>query len=368
MSLKLRNKSFRFPVTALIGSNLSNFLAVTQKYRVDKKFRSKYLFTKQVCRILGSFAYLERKKTEKKLRNFKIEKSPVFIIGFWRSGTTLLHNLMCKNPSFGYVTTYHSVFPNHVLLNQGWLKTVMKPALPEKRPTDNMKFDFEYPQEEEFALGNMQPLSFYNFYYFPDDIEKITDEALFFKNVSDEEMQQWKQEYIRLIKTALINTDGKRFVSKNPPNSFRIKQLLEMFPGARFIFIHRNRYDTLVSFRRFVHSVNEGITLQDYDKEQLDIHLIRLYKLLHETYNKDKKLIPKGHLMEIEFTDFEKDKLGEIERVYKELGLEGYEEALPAMKEHLASIGNYKRRIYDPEDDFIKLIDKELKDFKSKKY
>ena len=368
MSLKLQNKKFRFPVTALIGSNLSNFLIITKKYRVDQKYRSKYLFTKQVCRILGSFAYLERKKTEKKLKNYKIEKSPVFIIGFWRSGTTLLHNLMCKNSSFGYVTTYQTVFPNHVLFNQKWLKTLMKPAVPEKRPTDNMKFDFEYPQEEEFALGNMQPISFYNFFYFPDEIEKIIDESLYFKNISAEEMQRWKQEYIRMLKTAMLNTGGERFVSKNPPNTFRIKQLLEIFPDARFIFLHRNRYDTLSSFRRFVHSVNEGITLQDYDKELLDIHLIRLYKLLHEKYNEDRKLIPKGHLTEIEFTDFEKNKLAEIERVYKELGLDGYEEALPAMKEHLASIGTYKRMSYDPEDDFIKLIDKELKDFKRMKY
>lgn len=241
----------------------------------------------------------------------------------------------------------------------------MKPALPEKRPTDNMKFDFDYPQEEEFALGNMQPISFYNFFYFPDDIEKIIDESLYFKNVSVQEMEKWKQEYIRLIKIAMINSGGQRFVSKNPPNTFRIKQLLEMFPDALFIFLHRNRYDTLSSFRRFVHGVNEGITLQEYDKDNLDIWLIRLYKLLHEKYKEDKNLIPQGHLVEIEFDNFEKDKLGEIERIYKELNLEGYEESLPAMKEHLALIGNYKRSSYDPNDDFIKRIDKELKDFKS---
>ena len=227
-----------------------------------------------------------------------------------------------------------------------------------------MKFDFEYPQEEEFALGNMQPVCFYNFFYFPDEIEKITDEALYFNHISTEEMERWKQEYLRLIKTAMINTGGSRFVSKNPPNTFRIKQLLDMFPDARFIFLHRNRYDTLCSFRRFVHSVNEGITLQDYDREKLDNRLIGLYKLLHEKYKEDKKLIPKGHLSEVEFDDFEKDKLGEVERIYKELGLEGFEKALPAMQNHLESIKGYKRSSTVHDTDFVKLIDKKLKNFK----
>ncbi|NOX84984.1 MAG: sulfotransferase [Chlorobi bacterium] len=356
-----RKKKFSFPVNSLIGSYYSNFITITRKYRIDKKYR--YYFTKWVCRILDLFASIEKEKQKHVLENSVLEHPPIFIIGFWRSGTTLLHNLLCKNPLFGYVTTFHSVFPNHILWNQKWLKPLMTPVLPEKRPGDNMKFDFDYPQEEEIALGNMQPVSFYNFFYFPDDTEKIINESLFFKNVTETEIKRWKREYMRLIKTALINTDGECFTSKNPSNTFRIKTLLEMFPGARFIYLHRNRYDTLISFRKFVHEVDAGITLQDYDHERLDREMIRLYKLLHEKYEQDKSLIPKGRLVEIDFEVFENNKLKEIERIYKELGLKGFKKALPVMEKYLESLRGYERSSYNNNEAFRKIIDEELRDF-----
>jgi len=361
-----RKKKFRFPVNTLIGSYYSNFITVTRKFRIDKNYRRKYYFSKWVCRILNLFASIEKKKQNYILEHSEIQHPPVFIIGFWRSGTTLLHNLLCQNPLFGYVTTFHSVFPNHVMMNQLWLKPLMTPLLPEARPGDNMKFDFDYPQEEEIALGNMQPYSFYNFFYFPDDTEKIINESLLFKNLTDDDLKKWKREYLRLIKTAMVNTSGKCFVSKSPSNTFRIKILLEMFPGARFIYLQRNGYDTLTSFRNFVHEVDAGITLQDYDRGHLDREIIRLYKLLHEKYDEDKLLIPEGQLVEVDFQELENDKLKEVARIYKELGLKGFNEALPAMKKYLETISGYERIPHKNDGDFRKIIDQELRDFKRK--
>jgi len=361
-----RKKKFRFPVNTLIGSSYSNFITITSKYRIDKKYHQKYYFTKWVCRILDLFASIEEKKQKEVLENFKLEHPPIFIIGFWRSGTTLLHNLLCKNPLFGYVTTFQSVFPHHVLWNQKWLKPLMAPLLPETRPGDNMAFDFDYPQEEEIAVGNLQSLSFYNFFYFPDDTDKIINESLLFKNVTEDKLDKWKQEYLKLIKMALFNTKGKCFVSKNPSNTFRIKTLLEMFPDARFIYLHRNRYDTLTSFRKFVHEVDAGITLQDYDHDHLDREMIRLYKLLHEKYEKDKSLISEGRLAEVGFQVFEGNKLKEIERIYNELGLKGFRKALPAMEKYLETIRGYERSNLKNNVDFRKIIDEELRVFKRK--
>lgn len=35
--------------------------------------------------------------------------------------------------------------------------------MPDKRPTDNMELAVDLPQEEEFALANMMPYTYYNF-------------------------------------------------------------------------------------------------------------------------------------------------------------------------------------------------------------
>ena len=40
--------------------------------------------------------------------------------------------------------------------------------MPDKRPTDNMELTVDLPQEEEFALANMMPYTYYNFWFLPE--------------------------------------------------------------------------------------------------------------------------------------------------------------------------------------------------------
>jgi hypothetical protein len=359
MASRFKNKEFKFPVTSLIGSSYQNLNQIFDG-RDTQGFKKRYHLTKGVGWILEWFRLMEEKKYGKVIESQKIEKPPIFIIGFWRSGTTILHNLMCQNPDFAFVNTFQAVFPGHCLLNQGWLRRAASLLVPENRPGDNVKFNFKYPQEEEIALGNMQPLSFYNFFYFPQDTEEFIDKSLLFKDISDEEFELWKQAYHTLIQTALINTNGKQFISKNPPNTFRIPQLLEMFPDARFIYIQRDLHETLYSFLRFTAAVREGIKHQSYDRTKQELILVRLYKLLRDKYEKDKVLIPDGQLVEIDFSYFEQNMIEEIKRVYQVLGLEGIDKAVPLMESYLDDLGEYKRSKHQFDDDFLELVEREL--------
>ena len=54
---------------------------------------------------------------KKKIKKTKLSSSPVFIIGHWRSGTTHLHNLLCQDPQFGFVTMLHASFPKSFISN-----------------------------------------------------------------------------------------------------------------------------------------------------------------------------------------------------------------------------------------------------------
>ena len=357
MPAKKEKKSFVFPVSTLIGSNYSNFKKVLKGREISKGYKSRYFFTKWVAWILDWFRLLEERKYGKKIEKQTIDKPPIFIIGFWRSGTTLLHNLMCQNPDFAFINTFQAVFPNHCLLNQGWLKRIASVLMPDRRPGDNLKIDFAYPQEEEIALGNLQSLSFYYFFYFPQDTEEFLKQSLLFENVSPEDYELWKSSYETLIKTALINTGGKQFISKNPPNTYRVKQLLEMFPNARFVYIERNIYETLYSFIRFTHAVREGIKHQTYNEEKQERLLVEIYRILKEKYTEERNLIPEGQLVELEFEHFEKNKMSEMKRVYETLGIEDFEKAKPYMESYLNDLGDYKRREHNLDKDFIAMVD-----------
>jgi hypothetical protein len=62
---------------------------------------------------------------------------PVFVLGFWRSGTTLLHELLCSDPQFGFPSTYACMNPSHFLLTEAWASGRKTPRTA-NRPMDNM--------------------------------------------------------------------------------------------------------------------------------------------------------------------------------------------------------------------------------------
>ena len=89
-----------------------------------------------------------------------IKDAPIFIIGHWRSGTTLLHELMSLDERFTFPTTYECFVPNHFLIS-AWFDAWLKCLLPKQRPMDNMALGWDRPQEDEFALCNMVPQSLF---------------------------------------------------------------------------------------------------------------------------------------------------------------------------------------------------------------
>src|SRR5262249_20132702 len=67
-----------------------------------------------------------------------IRDAPLFIIGHWRTGTTLLHEMLVLDPRHTFPTTYECLEPNHFLLTEGILTRLFNWFMPSRRPMDNM--------------------------------------------------------------------------------------------------------------------------------------------------------------------------------------------------------------------------------------
>ncbi len=59
------------------------------------------------------------------VRTTALTEPPIFIIGHWRTGTTLLHELLIQDERFGYPTTYECFAPNHFLLSEELVRTFL---------------------------------------------------------------------------------------------------------------------------------------------------------------------------------------------------------------------------------------------------
>ena len=176
----------------------------------------------------------------RKIDRTEIEDDPIFVIGHWRSGTTLLHELLVLDPRHTFPDTYACFAPNHFLVS-GWLmKPCLQMLLPSRRPMDNMAAGWDHPQEDEFALCNMGVRSPYLTIAFPNHPPQ-DQEYLDLRGVPAAAVDRWKRALLWFLKCLTLR-NPKRIVLKSPPHTCRIRTLLEMFPKAKFVHIVRDPY------------------------------------------------------------------------------------------------------------------------------
>lgn len=346
----------KLPINTLVGADWKTFKGVTKGRQIDKGYKGKYYLTKAVCRILSPLAAFQNRRYKKRLAHLPLEKDPVFILGHWRSGTTFVHNVLSCDKRFGYNTTYQTVFPHLMLWGQGFFKSTMSWLMPDKRPTDNMELAVDLPQEEEFALANMMPYTYYNFWFLPKYMQEYADRFLTFEKATPEELKTFEDTFKKLIKISLWNTKGEQFLSKNPPHTGRVKELLQMFPNAKFIYLVRNPFTVLESTRSFFTNTIQPLKLQDFSNDEIERKTLDIYTQLYNKYEADKHLIPKGNLIEVKFEDFEADALGMTEKIYKTLGLADFEVARPAIEKYVGNKKGYKKNKYKYDDRTVQLV------------
>ncbi|MCD8177765.1 MAG: sulfotransferase [Tannerellaceae bacterium] len=347
----------KLPINTLVGANWKTFKAVTAGRVVDDGYKNKYYLTKAVCRILSNLQPLENARY-KKIADKPLEMDPLFILGHWRSGTTFVHNVFSCDSHFGYNTTYQTVFPNLMMWGQPFFKKNMAFLMPDKRPTDNMELKVDLPQEEEFALANMMPYTYYNFWFYPKDMMEYCDKYLLFDDISAEELQVFKDTFLKLIKISLHNTNGTQFLSKNPPHTGRVKALLEMFPNAKFIYLKRNPYTVFESTRSFFTNTIQPLKLQNITPEQMEENFVEVYRRLFYKFEEQKSLIPEGNLIEVKFEDFEQNAFDMTQHIYQSLTLPGFEESKDQIESYLGKKKGYKKNKYQYDARTVEMVEK----------
>ncbi len=346
----------KLPVNTLVGADWNTFKTVTKGQHIAPEKKTKFFLTKVICRILSTCVPFQERKYKKLLADKPMENDPLFILGHWRSGTTFVHNIFAQDKHFGYTTTYQTVFPHYVMALQGFFKPTMGWLMPDKRPTDNMELAPDLPQEEEFAINNSCPYNYYNFWFFPEKMNEYCDRYLTFKAITPKEEQAFKDNFEKLVKISLWNTNGTQYLSKNPPHTGRLKTMSELFPNAKYIFLMRNPYTVFESTRSFYTNTIKPLELHSIPLEQMEQNILRNYMELYRAYKEQKKYVPEGNIYEVKFEDIEQDALGITEKIYHDLNIPGWEEARPAIEMYIGGKKGYKKNKYNYDPRTVELV------------
>ena len=156
----------------------------------------------------------------------------IFIMGFWRSGTTLLHELLAEAPGCGAPLTWQCMDPSALLLGGGKDHDASI-----QRPMDQVLVSNDSPQEDEFALMAMGVPSVYRGFLDPRRLPAL--EVLL-------DPDQWSAAEASWLGTlegflSWCRKEGQdRMVVKSPNHLFRYRALMTRYPRARFVWILRS--------------------------------------------------------------------------------------------------------------------------------
>jgi omega-hydroxy-beta-dihydromenaquinone-9 sulfotransferase len=164
-------------------------------------------------------------------------RDAIVVLGYWRSGTTLLHELLCLDSRYTYPTTHACMNPQHFLFSEASI--LARGGATMKRPMDEMEIHASSPQEDEFALLSLGARSPYEALLMP----AILPEALKLvdpRDLSPQEQKSWREVFRGFLAGVSVRGMGRPMILKSPTHGARVDTLRELLPNARYVVIIRD--------------------------------------------------------------------------------------------------------------------------------
>jgi hypothetical protein len=281
----------------------------------------------------------------RRIANAMIDPPPVFIIGHWRTGTTLLHELMFCDERFGSPTTYQCFTPHHFLVSERFLPPLTSWLMPKNRPMDNMATGWDRPQEDEFALLAMAAPTPYLRMAYPGDPPPHL-EFLDMQNVDPADLARFERAMASFVKALSLRT-GKRVLLKSPPHTGRIEVLSRLFPGAKFVHVTRDPYSVFPSTLRLWYALDEaqGLTLvRDNDEEaaRREEFVFAGLERMYRGFEAQRERLDATTICDVRYEDLVRDPVGEVRRIYEQFDLGDFTGVEPKIAAYALREKNYR--------------------------
>lgn len=262
-------------------------------------------------------------------------KAPVFVIGHARSGTTLAHRLMCKDPQFSAFRYWELRLPAllekklvHLL---AWLDThvlgkrlAKQLAAWEDRtfgPTRHIhRMALNEPEEDDLVLYDSCASGFWM-----TKLPFMGDVDFFHTDQRPAAERRRLMGFYRDCVRRQLHINGRELIhlSKNPSWCGRIESILEVFPDARFVVLYRNPYETIPSLLKLLTvSWKHG---GNFDADKVRESIRAMTSLSYETYLYPLEALarhPRTPQAVVDYRQLVAEPMRAVEKIYADLGLE----------------------------------------------
>lgn len=262
----------------------------------------------------------------------------VVILGYWRSGTTLLHEVLSASGRWNFPTTHACMNPQTFAIGSA----AGKSGRAVRRQMDDMTVTDASPQEDEFALLGLGARSPYEALLFPDRLH----EALRLADVDSltpDEQAHWRKAFDTFIRQVAVLGTGKPMLLKSPPHASRIRILRETLPRCKFIVLVRNPYEVFESVAKLWRRLFESYALSaipDDDEIRREILLDR--PAYEEKLQAGLKSLSSDEYAVVRFEELVTTPAAVVEDIYCRLGLPDASAAAAAAQNEMRRRAGYR--------------------------
>lgn len=277
----------------------------------------------QIRRLLATRLKLALdRKRYAAIQNEPIER-PIFIIGFARSGTTLLHSLLAEDPDVLKPQSWHMYSPSpppgagpvaaeRIAYAQRQVEAWMDfcPAQKAMHPYID-KGAYQLIEDEEVFTLDFRNAYPYHFYRVP------TLDVMALLSGDQVEAFRFHRSFLQHLQW---NTGKSRWVCKGPSGQMNLEALLTVYPDALCVWPHRplgEIYASNVALRAAIFDTIRGKP-NDWSS-QARAHVERLKAAVDRLIASD--LIDDPRILHLPFREIAADPLGTVHKVYRRYGL-----------------------------------------------
>jgi hypothetical protein len=247
---------------------------------------------------------------------------PLIIVGFPRSGSTLLQNLLALDPrarSLKFWELYSPYAPVRELApGETDPRLTAAAAFVETRPAklqEAHEVSVHGPEECNWLLKNtFAQWRFYMFFRIPSYMTWLVEQRLI-------EQYQYYRHQLQLLLWQRPCPDGGHLVLKNPNHFGFLEALLAAYPDACIVHVHRDMRNVIAStcsLRRY----NQSTYTETVDPFTIGREVVPTMVRFIERGMKARSGAKPGQILDLPYNAFVRDKLATVRHIYSHFGLE----------------------------------------------
>ncbi|MBY0400557.1 sulfotransferase [Myxococcota bacterium] len=265
---------------------------------------------------------------------------PVFIVGSGRSGTTIFHEALSQDEQFRVVKRWEAMFPCPPPIEATYLTdpriekahkliTLPERIAPEWKTMHAQAGDLPVECIEFLYLTFLSEV-----YYCAFQIPSYVD---YFRKQDIRETFHWHK---RILKLLQWKYKKPHWLLKGPTHMPVLPKLLETYPDAKLIFMHRDQVTTADSVVSVQGTIYWWRTDDPWSGNMLDEVMmiegrVKLWDRIIGWL--EDGTIPKGQAAHVVYQDFSADPMPAIRGAYRQLGLPMSEAAAKRIEAYLAN-------------------------------